>query len=220
MLDSARLAKACHAQGALLLLDVSQSCAAIPMNVNELQADFLVCAGYKWLLSPFGTGFFWVNHRQLSTLRPDSYYWMAVEGSGNFSKLDFSNPKAAESAQRWDTPEWASHFNFNLVTFDASVEFVLRAAPGEVLTQNHKLIDSLLSRLPVDRCVAASPLDASLRGPYGCFVARTPEKTAELYRKLREERIFVSLRESKIRVSPYLYNTIQDIDRLVSAITT
>src|SRR5262249_13753991 len=66
MLDSARLAKACHAQGALLLLDVSQSCGAIPMNVNELEADFLICAGYKWLLSPFGTGFFWVHHRHLA----------------------------------------------------------------------------------------------------------------------------------------------------------
>src|ERR1700680_4416413 len=58
LLDAARIAAACHAQGALLLLDVSQACGAIPMNVDALGADFLVCAGYKWLLSPYGTGFF------------------------------------------------------------------------------------------------------------------------------------------------------------------
>ena len=101
-----------------------------------------------------------------------------------------------------------------------TLEFVLRATPGAVLAHNHTLIDSLFSRLPVDRCVAASPLESKLRGPYGCFVARTPEKTAELYNKLRDEKVFVSLREGKIRVSPYLYNTIQDIDRLISVITT
>ena len=220
MLDAPRLAEACHKQGALLLLDVSQSCGAVPMDVRKLGADFLVCAGYKWLLGAFGTGFFWIKRELLASVRPGPFYWMAVAGSDNFSKLDFSNPKVEESARRWDAPEWASHFNFNLAALDAGVEFVLRAAPETVLAHNHILIDSLLGRLPVDRCVAASPLDRKLRGPYGCFVARTPEKTAELYNKLREQNVFVSLRESKIRVSPYLYNTIQDIDRLISVITT
>ena len=46
-----------HAQGSLFVLDASQSCGAVPMDVNELGADFLVCAGYKWLLSPYGTGY-------------------------------------------------------------------------------------------------------------------------------------------------------------------
>jgi len=220
MLDVPRLAEACHKQGTLLLLDVSQSCGAVPMDVAKLGADFLVCAGYKWLLGAFGTGFFWVKHERISRLRAAPFYWMAVAGSDNFAKLDFANPKPSDSAKRWDTPEWASHFNFNLAALDAGVEFVQRAKPETVLAHNHTLIDSLLTRLPVDRCVAASPLDRAHRGPYGCFVARTPEKTAELYQKLRAENVFVSLRESKIRVSPYLFNTIQDIDRLISVITT
>ena len=220
MLDVPRLAEACHKQGTLVLLDVSQSCGAVPMDVKDLGADFLVCAGYKWLLGAFGTGFFWVKHELISKLRTAPFYWMAVAGSDNFAKLDFANPKPSESAKRWDTPEWASHFNFNLAALDAGVEFVLRATPEVALAHNHMLIDSLFARLPADRCIAASPLEHSKRGPYGCFVARTPEKTAELYRKLREQNVILSLRESKLRVSPYLFNTIQDIDRLVSAITT
>ena len=220
MLDVPRLAEACHKQGTLVLLDVSQSCGAVPMDVKNLGADLLVCAGYKWLLGAFGTGFFWVKHELISKLRTAPFYWMAVAGSDNFAKLDFANPKPSESAKRWDTPEWASHFNFNLVALDAGVEFVLRATPEVALAHNHMLIDSLFARLPADRCIAASPLEHSQRGPYGCFVARTPEKTAELYKKLREQNVILSLRESKLRVSPYLFNTIQDIDRLVSAITT
>ena len=43
-IDAAKLAAACHAQGALLLLDVSQSCGAVPMDVTQMGADFLVCA--------------------------------------------------------------------------------------------------------------------------------------------------------------------------------
>src|SRR5438034_1515703 len=54
LLDAPRLAAACHAQEALLLLDVSQCCGALPMDVTQLGADFLVSAGYKWLLGPLG----------------------------------------------------------------------------------------------------------------------------------------------------------------------
>jgi len=219
LLDSARLADACHKQGALLLLDASQCCGAVPMDVRQLGADFIVSAGYKWLLGPFGTGFFWMKHEHLATLRPGPFYWMAVAGSDNFSELNFEDAKPEDSVKRWDAPEWASHFNFNLVAMDASLEFALRAGPETVLEHNRKLIELLFSRLPKDRCVIASPTVASKRGPYGCFAARSREKTTELYQQLRKENVIVSLREGNIRVSPYLYNTERDIDRLISVIT-
>ena len=219
LLDAPRVAAACHQQGALLLLDVSQCCGALPMDVNQLGADFLVCAGYKWLLSPFGTGFFWAKSEHLNMVRPGPFYWMAVAGSDNFAALNFEDPKPSASAKRWDSPEWASYFNFNLAAMDVSVDFVVRMRPEVVAAHNRKLIEFMFERLPKDRCVPASPMDAAQRGPYGCFAARNREKTAELYKQLREENVIVSLREGNIRVSPHLYNTERDIDRLISVIT-
>ncbi len=219
LLDAPRVAAACHQQGALLLLDVSQCCGAMTMDVRKLGADFLVCAGYKWLLSAYGTGFFWVKSEHLAAVRPGPFYWMAVKGADNFSALNFDDPKPAPNAKRWDAPEWASYFNFNLAAMDTSVELVLRMGPERVAAHNRKLIDSLYERLPKDRCIPASPLDAAQRGPYGCFSARSCEKTTELYQRLRKENVIVSLREGNIRVSPHLYNTERDIDRLISVIT-
>ena len=219
LLDAARVAAACHAQGALLLLDVSQCCGAMTMDVNQLSADFLVCAGYKWLLGPFGTGFFWAKSEHLKIVRPAPFYWMAVAGSDNFAALNFDDPKPSPSAKRWDSPEWASYFNFNLAAMDVSVDFVVRMGPELVAAHNRKLIELMFERLPKDRCVPASPLDAARRGPYGCFAARSREKTAELYQHLRKENVVVSLREGNIRVSPHLYNTERDIDRLINVVT-
>src|SRR5207249_2186708 len=89
LLDAARVATACRAQGARLLLDVSQCCGAIPIDVRQLGADFAICAGYKWLLSPYGTGFFWIRAELIDTLRPGPFYWMALEGSDRFHSLAF-----------------------------------------------------------------------------------------------------------------------------------
>jgi selenocysteine lyase/cysteine desulfurase len=216
LLDASRVAAACHAQGALLVLDVSQSCGAVPMDVNGLGADFLVCAAYKWLLGPYGTGFFWAKSEHLDTLRPGPFYWMG-QIADTFSTLNFVDPKPSRSARRWDAAEASTYFNFNLTAMDASVDFVLRVGPEFVLEHNRKLIAFLFERLPKD-CVPASPLDPAQRGPYGCFTARTPEKTAELYQKLRKENVVVSMREGRIRVSPHLFNSERDIDRLINVL--
>jgi cysteine desulfurase/selenocysteine lyase len=217
LLDAARLSAACRAQGTLLLLDVSQCCGAVPMDVNQLGADFLISAGYKWLLGPFGTGFFWAKSEHISKMRPGPFYWMAAEGAENFAALAFADPKPVQAARRWDTAETANYYN--LAAMDAGIDLVLRIGAETVAAHNHKLIDFLFSRLPLDRFVIASPLDSKQRGPYGCFQARSPEKTKEFYDKLKNENVITSLREGKIRVSPYMYNNERDIDRLISVIT-
>ena len=217
LLNAARVAAACHAQGALFVLDVSQSCGAVPINVNELGADFLVCAGYKWLLSPYGTGFFWAKSDHLDKTRPGPFYWTAQDANDDFFRLNFIDPAPARSAKRWDTAEAATYFNFNLTAMDASVDFVLRAGPELVLEHNRKLIDLLFHRLPKG-CVPASPLGFAERGPYGCFTAQTPEKTSELYQKLQSEHVVVAMRGGKIRVSPHLFNSERDIERLINVL--
>jgi selenocysteine lyase/cysteine desulfurase len=179
--------------------------------------DFLVCAGYKWLLGPFGTGFFWAKSGHISKMRPGPFYWMAAEGAENFAALNFVDPKPAQAARRWDAAETASYYN--LAALDAGIDLVLRIGAETVAAHNYKLIDLLFSRLPQDRFVVASPLEHQQRGPYGCFQARTPEKTKEFYDKLRKENVITSLREGKIRVSPYVYNNERDIDRLISVVT-
>jgi selenocysteine lyase/cysteine desulfurase len=217
LLDAACLAAACHAQGTLLLLDVSQSVGAIPLDVATLGADFLVSAGYKWLLSPYGTGFFWAKNEHIEKMRPGPFYWAAAEGAENFSSLSHEDLKPVPGARRWDMAETSNYLN--VAAMDASVQFVLQAGPETVQVHNHKLIDFMFERLPKDRCVPASPLDSAQRGAYGCFTARSPEKTAELYQKLLKEKVFTAFREGNIRVSPHLYNTERDIDRLITAIT-
>ena len=180
LLDASRVAAACHAQGVLLVLDVSQSCGAVPMDVNGLGVDFLVCAAYKWLQSPYGTGFFWAKSEHLDTLRPGPFYWMG-QIADTFSTLNFVDPKPSRSARRWDAAEASTYFNFNLTAMAASVDFVLRVGPGFVLEHNRKLIAFLFERLPKD-CVPASPLDPAQRGPYGCFTARTQKKPPSFIR--------------------------------------
>jgi selenocysteine lyase/cysteine desulfurase len=215
LLDAARLADACRSFGALLLLDASQCTGAMPLDVRALGADFLVSSGYKWLLSPYGTGFFWIREELIDRMRPLPFYWMALEGASRFDSLAAGPYRPARGAHRWDAPETAS---LQLAAMEASLELLLRLGIDTVREHNEALVRQLLERLPRDRCIPASPGEAAARGPFVCVAARSEEKTRVLHEKLRAAKIFVSLRENALRVAPHLFNTPGDIDRLLAVL--
>jgi selenocysteine lyase/cysteine desulfurase len=215
LLDASSLAEACRRNGTLLVLDVSQSCGAVPMDVRSLGADFIVCAGYKYLLSPWGTGFLWVKPQNADLLQPGPYNWLSQEVE-SFARLNYVDPRPARTMSRWDAAEASSIYNFNLTVMEASAKFVLNATPTLIHDHNQSLINYFFERLP-DGYRLASPRQASQRGVFGCFDLDSRSNTESLYQTLRDERFVVALREGKIRVAPHLLNSIQDMDRLLVA---
>jgi cysteine desulfurase / selenocysteine lyase len=216
-LDVKKVAAACHERGIPLLLDASQAAGAVPLNLAESGADFAVSSGYKWLLGPYGTGFFWVNPKAAQRLELGPVYWMAIEGADNFSGLPIENLKVSAGARRWDAAETGSFSN--LTALDASLDFILNVGVAEIARLNGELVNEIVERLPRDRCVLASPAKAEERGSYVCIAARKPEQTAVLYKRLREADVVVAMRENAIRISPYLFNTSDHVTRLIKAVS-
>jgi cysteine desulfurase / selenocysteine lyase len=213
ILDASSLAAACKRNGTLLVLDVSQSCGAIPMDVRSLGADFIVCAGYKYLLSPWGTGFLWAKPENADLLRPGPYNWLSQDVE-TFARLNYVDPNPARTLSRWDAAQASSIYNFNFSVMEASARFVLNATPALIHDHNQFLIDYFFERLP-DGYRLASPRQASHRGVFGCIEVGSRGDTESLYQTLRDEQFVVALREGKIRVAPHLLNSTQDMDRLL-----
>lgn len=216
MLDAKRVSKACHAANALLMIDASQCAGAIPLSVRDLGADFVTSSGYKWMLGPYGTGFFWASPEWMNRFPCGPFYWQALEGARNFHFLPLDELKAAPGARRWDSAETGNFIN--LSAWDASLELLVKIGTDAIAKHDAELVGELIERLPRDRFVLASPSQSERRGPYVCISARNPERNREICEKLREEQIIVSLREKALRVSPYLYNTTAEVDRLVKAL--
>lgn len=224
LLDAAALAAGLAGSRCRLALDVTQACGALPLDLRALGADFAVCAGYKWLLGPYGTGFVWARREHLQAMPPAPFYWQAADSDKQFHELDFDPDatgafswRSPAGAGRWDVAETGSFIHLSALA--ASLDFILRVGPARVLEHNRALLSALVERLPVDRCVLASPRDPAARGPYVCIAARSAQATAELFHRLREQKIYVSLRNNALRIAPYLYNTVEDIEQLIRNIT-
>jgi cysteine desulfurase/selenocysteine lyase len=216
-LDSAPLGEVCRKAGVALLLDISQCAGSMPMNIRELGATMAVCSGYKWLLGPYGAGFFWIANEWIERLPLGAVYFMALEGARDFHALPSEKFQPMPGARRWDSPETA---NFtNLAAFESSLDLLLRIGLDSVARHVDGLVGELIERLPRDRCVLASPKERPKRGPYVCVSARNQEETMALYQRVRAEQIHVSLRDNALRIAPYLCNTSAEISRLVEVLS-
>jgi selenocysteine lyase/cysteine desulfurase len=216
-LDARRVAQACEKYGTALILDMSQCAGAMMLDIRDLGAAMAVCSGYKWLLGPYGTGFFWIANEWIERLTLGSVYFMALEGARNFHALPLENLQPEPGARRWDSAETA---NFtNLAAFDSSLDLLSHIGTDAIAAHTRSLVDELIERLPGTRCKLASPEECDRRGPYVCISASNPGDTPALYEKLRSAQVHVSLRENALRIAPYIYNTREHISRLVEILS-
>jgi cysteine desulfurase/selenocysteine lyase len=218
-LDIERLGRACRENGTILVCDLSQAAGAVALRLGDergaLPIDVAVCAGYKWLLSPYGSGFAYFHPETLGRLAVTDLYWQAVEGAANFNKLPRHGWKLAPGARRFDSTETASFLNAAALL--ASLRFLQRVGVATIERYSTGLLDRLLEQLPAAYRVASS-LEPPERSPIVALAARDPAVTRRAYEALIAARVVVSLREDKIRISPNIYNTESDIARCLDVL--
>jgi len=63
LIDVEAIAAALRRQGAMFLIDATQSAGVLAMDVARLDPDFVIFPTYKWLLGPYGRAFVYVAKR-------------------------------------------------------------------------------------------------------------------------------------------------------------
>ncbi len=213
-IDPAPVVEAARKVDALTVVDGSQAAGALPFDFGASGVDVYAASGYKFLLGPYGSGVGLFSPRALDRVSVADVNWWAVQGAEDFNHL----PAAVEmkpGAQRYDAHEPAS-FN-NLMPLAESLRLLLEATPALVAAHARGLCDRAIAGLPPGYSIA-SPADPGQRSHIVCLRAGTPAATAEAFERLKAARVAVALRGDRLRVSPHLYSTEADVDRLVAAL--
>ena len=93
--DVAGLAKAAHAARAVLVVDAAQSAPHVPLDVQELDCDFLAFSGHK-MGAPSGVGVLYGKAERLAEL--DWY----LRGGGTVEEVAAGVPKARQAPWRFE----------------------------------------------------------------------------------------------------------------------
>ncbi len=215
-IDLDALSALCRDRDVLLAVDGSQGVGAVPLDLTHTPIDLLACAGYKWLLGPYGLGFVHVAPALRAQLDAGSNVnWMAARGAQDFGKL-VDLPFAFDPGPRqWDANETANFFNVAAAT--AAIRYITALTPAGVHAHCRGLLQRLHDGLPAG-FELINQASTSPPSSFGCFRGPSVVATQQAVERLRAADIVVSAREGAIRVSPHVYNTASDIDRLLEVV--
>ncbi len=197
--------------GALLVIDGTQSVGALPFDASVIQPDLLACAGYKWLLGPYSLGVAYFGPHFDNGV-PIEENWINRKDSYNFQGLVNYDDQYRPLAGRYSMGEQS---NFILSP-------MLRTAIEQLNTWG---VDNIQQYA---RSINSSAMESLQE--MGCLVENIEDRAhhlvgvrlgsridgALLQTHLSERKVFVSQRGDAIRISTHVFNTAEDLEKLVS----
>jgi selenocysteine lyase/cysteine desulfurase len=211
--DLPGLAQVAHTVDALFAVDAIQGLGAFPLDVRAFGVDALYAGGAKWLLSLQGVSFLYVSAAWLDQLEVGAPGWRSVADMWDF--LDYDQPWIG-NASRFEggTPNFVG-----ALSLATSIDVIDTAGTAAIAPHVLMLTDRL--------CEGLQSLGARLhtiRGE-GCssgivLFSLSGHDCVELGRNIQHrEGIVTTWRPNGIRVAPHGYNSIEEIDRLLAALS-
>ncbi len=209
MQDISALAETVHEAGALLLVDAYQSAGIEPLPVRELGIDILLTGGLKWLLGGPGVAYMYVREGLLEQLDPRATGWFSVKDQFSFNT---SSRELREDARRFEagTPAPAAVYAAR-----AGLDMVLEMGVEELGARTRELVDYLVKEGGRRGHEVSAPEARDRRSGIAILPHADPHAVVK---SLASQHIIVDARPAGVRVSPYAYNTEEDIDRLLTAL--
>lgn len=213
--DLAELCALAHARGALVYADIIQAAGATPVDVKATGVDFAACGTYKWLMGDFGTAFLYVRPDRLDRLKRVAVGWRQMR-SQESHLFPFEPPGPAIGPYELaggaaglfevSSPAWGA-----LAIVSAGLDYVLGLGVETIARHRQPLTDRLQEALPPLGFTPLTPRGSS--GPIVAFAVRDAEK--RFAARLTAAGIRISTYEHRLRISPSVYNDLDDVERLI-----
>ncbi|MFW6348538.1 MAG: aminotransferase class V-fold PLP-dependent enzyme [Cyclonatronaceae bacterium] len=202
----------CHQHGVLVVADGIQASGIAPVNVARSGVDAYCSGAHKWLLSPQGIGFMYLNDGLRDRLQLTGKGWLSVEDIWdlfNFEQENYADMKRFEGGT-YNIPA-VFGLNQSLKLLD---EIGIARIRRHVLGLHH-IIEKPLREAG---CRLYGSEDDAFRA--GIITFDLPESVAvdEVQRALERERVYASVRNQKLRFSPFFYTTADQAERAASAV--
>jgi selenocysteine lyase/cysteine desulfurase len=203
--------------GAWLAVDGTQAVGALPFDLQTVQPDALICAGYKWLMGPYSLGLAYFGPAFDDGI-PLEESWMNRLNSNQFHRLMERQPAYGPKAFRYNVGE-ATHF-IQMPMLEAALTQLLDWQPARIQTYCAELMVPAWPALEQLGCYVEPEAGAQGRSNHlvGLWLPEWAEPMA-VQQALQAENVSVSARARVLRIAPHLYNTAEDADALVRVLT-
>jgi len=211
VLDIEAVGALCRSRGVWFVVNGSQAVGVRPIALEGLPVDALATVGFKWLCGPYGTGMCYISSTLQDRMTPQKLYWLSALSVDDLAapSLNLSSLQPRRTG-RLDIFGTANFFNF--VPFAAAVELLTQLGVDRIAAHVDALIVRVLAGLDRSRYrLVSSPDNRSSL----IVIEPLDESTEAVVERLTAAHVYVAQRRGRLRISPHLYNTQHEIDRLL-----
>jgi len=206
-LDLVKLGHACKQKNILFCVDAIQTIGALQLDVQKIQADFVMADGHKWMLAPEGLALFYCSQKIRSTLKLNEFGWHMTRDMYDFNSQQW---EIADSGRCF---ECGSPNMLGIHGFNASINLLLKIGMDKVeqlLLENTEYILSLLNKNK--RVEIITP---QTQGQYAGIVSfkHIKRDSSELFSHLWSNNIICAQRGDGIRFSAHFYTSKENIKK-------
>jgi cysteine desulfurase/selenocysteine lyase len=205
--DLQRIGKACRERGIYFVVDAIQGLGPFTLDARACCIDVLACGGQKWLLSPWGSAFTYVREELIRTLEPPFIGWMGPRGTDDFSRMLDYDLTWRDDARRF---EQISLPYQDFAGMNASLELLEELGHRAVGDHVARVADEIVRCADAAGLELVTPSDKSRRAGIVSVRIRDAVKASD---RLNKAKVVHSVREGAIRLSPHVYNTVEEIRR-------
>ncbi len=210
--DLERIGRAARLHDALLVVDVIQAMGVVPIEVESELVDVAAAACHKWLLTPEGVGLLYLSARARERIQPTLVGWTSVpnpEDYGNFEQ------GWNQGTLAWETGTGPVALIHGL---EASLKLLNEVGIPRIQAHLEMLTDHLCAQLQKTNYQVLSSRRAGEKSQIVCIRHTAGLTSMDLYTHLKKRNIITAPRGDRLRISPHLYNTLEEIDELVKAL--
>jgi cysteine desulfurase / selenocysteine lyase len=209
--DIDTIAGMCRERGILFFVDAIQGLGVFPLDVQRTPIDFLAADGHKWLLGPEGAGILYVRRELVERLHPVGVGWNSVVKAQDFSRIDFT---LKPHAGRWES---GSLNVAGITALGASIELLLDIGIDKIAARLVELTDLLCTE--AERA-GWHVYSSRLAAEKSAIVSLTASgDVRKLVRNCRDHGVVINQRGGRLRVSPHVYNSAEEIQRLLEVLS-
>ena len=210
--DLERLGRAARAVDALLVVDVIQGLGVIPVDVQAQLVDVAAGACHKWLLTPEGVGFLFLSDRARERIVPTLVGWISVPDPDDYTNFSQGWNRGALA---WETGTGPAALIHGL---EQSLKLLSETGIDRIESHLEMLTDYLCERL-ANKCYRiVSSRQPGEKSQIVCIQHTIGLSAMNLYLHLKDRGIITAPRGDRLRISPHLYNTAEEIDALINAL--
>ncbi|MBK8394929.1 MAG: aminotransferase class V-fold PLP-dependent enzyme [Leptospiraceae bacterium] len=211
-LPTEEIGRICKEKDIEFIVDGAQGVGLLEVDVRKMNISYMAFPAWKWLLGPLGLGGIYIAKDKLATMKT------IFKGQNSVVNADEYLPYKSELKAGADRFEYSTGNFTDWVYWKSTLEMLSEIGFPTVRSRIYELKEYLADGLRKNGFQIYSDAFPEFKtGILAC--EKSGVDSSSLVKHLRENQVISAVRLGRVRLAPHLYNSVEQLDKVIALLS-